>query len=275
MVAANRANIVWSAAATPLQPAVDKLLSAAGLAQVLSNEQQVLLKPNLVEALAPPITTPVSFVEAVIIYLSRQCPKLRIIVGEGTGSLAYDTSHCFAELGYQTLLKYPNVELIDLNRAVCRQMKNPACKRWPEMYLPKLVLTSYLISLPVLKAHSLARVTLTMKNMMGCAPPAYFSGGGPWGKSTFHQGLDEAIYDLNRYRTPDFTLIDGSVGMAHAHLWGPVCNPPVGTILASYDPVAVDACGTMLLKRNWRDVGHIRMADGVLGTAEPSTRLEV
>lgn len=137
------------------------------------------------------------------------------------------------------------------------------------MYLPDLVLDNFLISVPVLKAHSLSRVTLTMKNMMGCAPPAHFQGSGGWGKSSFHQRIDEAVFDLNRYRTPDFTVLDASVGMAQAHLWGPTCKPPVNRIAVSYDPVAIDAYGTTLLKRSWQDIKHIRLAHNVLGIAEP------
>ena len=39
--------------------------------------------------------------------------------------------------------------------------------------------------------------------------------------------------------------------------------------VASYDPVAVDAHGTGLLKKSWKDIGHIKMADGILGKAHP------
>jgi hypothetical protein len=33
--------------------------------------------------------------------------------------------------------------------------------------------------------------------------------------------------------------------------------------------VAIDAYGTSLLKRSWQDIGHIRMANKILGCAEP------
>ena len=81
--------------------------------------------------------------------------------------------------------------------------------------------------------------------------------------------------DLNRYRTPDFTLIDATVGMAEAHLWGPVCDPPPNRLIASFDPVAADACGTALLKRDWRRIGHIALLNGVLGQAEPLEMVEI
>ena len=177
-------------------------------------------------------------------------------------------------LGYLPLARKDNVELLDLNTLPCRHLQNSSCSRWPEMYLPELIFNSYLISVPVLKAHSLSKVTLSMKNMMGCAPPAHYKSRGGWGKAAFHHQIHEAVFDLNRYRKPDFTILDASIGMATAHLWGPTCAPPVGKIAAAYDPVAIDAYGTSLLKKSWQDIDHIRMAHKVLGNAEPLSIVE-
>lgn len=249
--------------------ALTSLLDSADLIETLSTHNKVLIKPNLVEALGPPVTTPVGIIEALIDYLHMHLPELDIIVGEGTGSLQYDTYHCFERLGFLPLSRRNRVELLDLNEEPSRHLSDPSCTRWPDMYLPELLFDSFLLSVPVLKAHSLSKVTITMKNMMGCAPPAHFRQGGGWGKASFHRRIEEAIFDLNRYRTPDFTLLEASIGMAQAHLWGPHCNPPINKICASYDPVAIDAYGTTLLQRSWKDIGHIRMAHQLLGIGEP------
>ena len=143
------------------------------------------------------------------------------------------------------------------------------------MYLPRIVFESFLISVPVLKAHSLAGVTLTMKNMIGLAPPAHYQQGGNWKKASFHQRIQEAVLDLNRYRTPDFTLLDATIGMQEAHLWGPTCDPPPNRLAASFDPVAVDSYGCGLLGIKWDSIGHVRMAHNVLGSAAPLAVVEV
>ncbi|MEN8143305.1 MAG: DUF362 domain-containing protein, partial [Thermodesulfobacteriota bacterium] len=109
----------------------------------------------------------------------------------------------------------------------------------------------------------------TMKNMMGCAPPRHYERGGHWKKAAFHQNVQDAILDLNRYRTPDFTILDATVGMQKAHLWGPVCDPPPNKIVAGVDPVAMDVYGAGLLGRDWRRIGHLAKANGELGYAEP------
>mgnify|MGYP002628921785 FL=1 len=251
------------------------LLDAAGLLSALDDDQTVLIKPNLVEALPPPITTPVDLIAELIHYLHQRLPKLRILIGEGTGSLDYDTVHVFDTLGYSGLARQTGVKLINLNSEPLTRHQRTDCHRWPEMHLPSLLDQVFLLSVPVLKAHSLAGVTLTMKNMMGCAPPSHYQQGGNWGKSGFHLDIQAAISDLNRYRTPDFTLLDASIGMAEAHLWGRHCQPPVGRLAAAFDPVAIDAYGCELLGRSWQHIGHIEKNHGILGQATPLNLVEV
>ncbi len=248
---------------------VPPLLDASGLGVELFNHPLILIKPNLVEAINPPVTTPVGLIASIIDYVRERAPQSTVIIGEGTGSLKYDTFHAFSELGYTRLSVEKNVALMDLNGENLVHMENQEYKRWPEMYLPAILEEAFLLSVPVLKAHTLASVTLTMKNMMGCVPPSHYQGNGAWGKSSFHQGMHEAIFDLNQYRTPDFTLLDATIGMAQAHLWGRHCEPPVNKLAASWDPVAIDSYGTSLLQKNWQDIDHIRLAHGVLGTADP------
>ncbi len=246
---------------------VTSLLDAVALSSHIPKGQTILIKPNVVEALPPPITTPVRLVSLLIAYLQTYLPENRIVVAEGTGSLEYDTYYPFELLGYTTMAKEYGIELIDLNHEKLTRKADPECKRWPVMHLPALLDEVFLISVPVLKAHTLAGVTLSMKNMIGCAPPTHFRGNGHWGKSAFHRQIHEAIFDLNRYRCPDFTLLDASVGMAEAHLWGAPCTPAVNTLGASFDPVTIDAFGASLLGKDWADIPHIRMAHGVLGSA--------
>lgn len=251
------------------QQSLPPLLDAAKLGERLAGEQRILIKPNLVEALQPPITTPAGLVAALIDYIRAATPDALIMIGEGCGALDYDTLHVFTVLGYSDLARRRNIKLVDLNQADLVHCHRDDCRRWPEMHLPELVFDSFVLSVPVLKAHSLAGVTLTMKNMMGIAPPAYYQQGGLWGKASFHDRIQEAILDLNRYRTPDFTVLDATVGMAEAHLWGPTCKPPPHRLAAGFDPVAIDAYGAGLLKKDWRAIGHISQAHQELGIAEP------
>lgn len=266
---------VYTCSFTSWQESVPRLLDAAGLKKRLASVKKVLIKPNLVGPQNPPVTTPVELVEELAAYIHSTCPNLDIIIAEGCGSASNNTWQVFEALGYNRLADLEHVTLMDLNEAPLASMQNSKCRRWPEMHLPKIVFESFLISVPVLKAHSLAGVTLTMKNMIGLAPPAHYQQDGPWKKASFHRGIQEAVFDLNCYRSPDFTLLDATIGMQEAHLWGPTCDPPPNRLAVSYDPVAIDSYGCRLLGIKWQTIGHLAMAHGTLGTAEPVEVSEV
>jgi len=260
---------VYASPAANSDSTVHTLLDASGLPGLVSGARTILIKPNLVNCQGPPVTTPVSLVASVVRYLQNRCTA-EIVIAEGTASAEHDTWHVFRELGYLDLAAAAGVRLLDLNQeeTICRSLEH--CRRWPRMHLPEIVYESFLLSMPVLKAHTLAGVTLTLKNMMGLAPPTHYriSEQG-WKKAAFHHRIHEAIADLNRYRHPDFTLLDASVGMAESHLWGATCQPPVGLLAAGTDPVAIDAWGCGVLGKKWQDIDHIRVLHGELGQAAP------
>ena len=244
---------------------VAEALDAVGAAEVLSAQSKIILKPNLINDSPPPVTTPVNCVEAVVDYC-RTIADAEIVVAEGCGEL--DTDKAFAKLGYEELSSRKGVQLVDLDREDTVDLHNPSLGYLPEFHMPRAMTSGFLISIPVLKAHSMAKVTLSLKNMVGIAPARHYCASA-YRKSALHgrnnRELHRYIVELNQYRKPDLTVLDATVGMAEAHLWGRRCKPPVNRILASFDPVAIDAAGAGLLGFDWRKIDHIRLADGVLG----------
>ncbi|PNU20779.1 hypothetical protein C2E25_05150 [Geothermobacter hydrogeniphilus] len=241
-------------------------LEAIGAREILAEQQTIIIKPNLVTDDPPPVTLPVGAAMVLVRWLRKQT-RARIILAEGTGDQLHSTIKVFDHLGYMDLAERYDLKLIDLNEAPAVELSRDDCPIFPQLYLPEILSDSFVISFAVLKEHSLADVTLSMKNMVGCAPPRFYQQGGMWKKSAFHRQIHEAILDLNRYRKPDLALIDASVGMRDHHLTGRPCDPPPHRLIAGFDPVAVDAAGAMLLGKNWRDIPHIARADGELGNA--------
>jgi uncharacterized protein (DUF362 family) len=236
---------------------VDPCMAAAGAAALLAEGRPVMLKPNLVNDSPHPVTTSPAFCEAVIAFV-RQHTDAPVVIAEGCGDAGLNTQDVFARLGYQDLARRHDVDLLDLNSAPLIRRMDPNCQLFPEMWLPEAVFDHLLISLPVLKAHSLCRFTGSMKNMMGLAPPKHYAGQfGSWKKAAFHHRLDQAIVDLNHYRCPDFTVMDASVGLADYHLGGARCEPPVNRILAGADSRALDREAATLLGLDWKGVGHL------------------
>jgi uncharacterized protein (DUF362 family) len=112
-------------------------------------------------------------------------------------------------------------------------------KKW-EVY-QDVIEADALINIPVAKHHSLAGVTLSMKNWMGAV--------GGW-RSRLHWKLDESIADLAAYFKPSLTILDcvrilktnGPQGGSPAYVKG------LNTVVLGTDQVAVDAFGTSLFE---------------------------
>ncbi|MFW5957717.1 MAG: DUF362 domain-containing protein [Desulfosalsimonas sp.] len=235
---------------------VPEILEKISAGRIIAEQEKILLKPNLVTDSPYPVTTSPLCCGAVIDHVRSCNPGAGIIIAEGTGDPKLRDMKIFDALGYTKLAQQKGVGLIDLNEEPTVRLENPQCKRFPEFYMPEIAMSCFIISLPVLKVHTLSDFTGTMKNMMGFAPPSHYSGGG-WNKAAFHRGLQEAIYDLNRYRCADLSLMDAAVGMADSHLGGRKCDPPAGKLVAGYDPVAVDRICAELLGLDWKKIGHL------------------
>ena len=241
---------------TSYEESVHKALQEIKLEVKLRRRKKILVKPNLIGPMPPPITTPVECVEAVI-HTIRECSNANIVIAEGCGAIDYETDEVFDQLGYRELAKRLKIKLIDLNKEPTVVLRDPSCRVFPEFYMPAIAMDSLIINVPVLKAHTLAGITGAMKNMMGFAPPEHYQQEGFWKKAVFHEQMHESIIELNRYRKPDITVMDATIGMPEAHLDGPECDPPVNKILAGDDPLELDRAAARLLDIDWREVPHL------------------
>jgi uncharacterized protein (DUF362 family) len=253
---------------------VTEAFDAIAAGDRLAQETAVLVKPNLVNSSPHPVTTSPDCCEAVIEYVRRHS-QASVVVAEGCGAAERETDEIFERLGYTAMAARRGVPLVDLNHEPVRRLENASCSVFKEMYLPEIAFTHYIISVPVLKAHSLAVLTGSLKNMMGFAPPKYYSGSrGVWKKAAFHGRMQESVTDLNRYLVPDLTVMDGSVGMAEFHLGGPHCDPPANRIIAGHNPWEVDREAAGLLGLNWEKIGHVAAGFGAFPGGKKQDRGE-
>jgi len=243
---------------TSFAESVKTALDQVGACEILGEQTAILIKPNLLGPQPPPVTTPIECCEAVLDYV-RACSDADVVLGDGCGDPNMDTHEVFVELGYADWALEKRIHLIDLNDAPLEWHENSDCEMFPEISLPEIAFTHYIISVPVLKAHTLSTITGTLKNMMGFAPPRHYSGGrhGCWKKAVFHENLQTAILELNRYRSPDLTVMDASVGLSKSHLGGPECEPPIQKILAGFDPLEIDRRAAELLSLDWMQIDHL------------------
>jgi len=211
-------------------------------------DRPVLIKPNYINARHPStgITTDSRVIEGVVKFLKMHGVE-DIIIGEGSGFA--DTFEAFKVAGVDAVAERWNVKLVDLNRDefVEIEPKNPLALR--KVKIAKTALESTIVSVPKLKPHRLARVTLSLKNMIGAVAP----------KGSMHNPLSEKIVDLVSIIKPSVAVIDGIIaGEGHETSGNPVV---MNIVIAGTDPVAVDAVGSAVMGIPPNTVKHLRLAE--------------
>jgi uncharacterized protein (DUF362 family) len=216
-------------------------------------DKEVIIKPNIVKPAHPPVTTDVRVVEGIIKALNDAGLKDMIIAeGSGTG----DTMDNFEMLGYTKL----GVKLLDLDKEDVVKISVPGHKVWDEIYLPEILMDKFIISVPVLKEHSMCGVTISLKNMVGILPAEHYSGYWTYKKSVIHRdGPDECIADINRILKPDWAVVDATIGMKGSHISGTPIDPPLNLVYASDSPLEADQFGCELLGREWDSIAYLKM----------------
>ncbi|MCI5132827.1 MAG: DUF362 domain-containing protein, partial [Candidatus Electrothrix sp. EH2] len=121
--------IVYTGSFLSWEKSLPPLLDKAALTHHIPAHKTILIKPNSVEILGPPITTPVALVKCLIKYFQENLTN-PIVTAEGCGALAYNTHRCFAELGYTETARETGADLIDLNEEPCQRHTLPQCRRW-------------------------------------------------------------------------------------------------------------------------------------------------
>lgn len=239
---------------------IARALDLIGAGTRLPQHGLIIIKPNLTNSSPPPVTTSVVAAEALYNYCKAQT-KAEIVIGEGCGTGR--TPEVFDALGYTDLANKYGLKLIDFNEAETIILENDNALQLKRFYMPKIVQHAFIISLPVLKDHSLTKTTIAMKNMFGIVPGKFYSGS--WNKSKLHSpSADKSVVDVCLYKKPDLSVVDASVALKGMHLAGKHKN--IGLILAGFDPVAVDTLGSKLLGHNPKKLAYLTLANGRLGS---------
>jgi len=266
-----------------LETSLLRIFEAMKMQEVLKKEKRILLKPNLTTNLPYPVTTDPKFVKQ-IIEIIRNFSDLEIIICEGSGGC--DTKRAFEELGYEEISKEFGVKLVDLNKEERVKLRNERALKLKEVWLPKILFSGYLISLPIPKEHSSALFTCALKNQFGIylskkAIKEYdkekfereeilvvkeiFEKG--WNKGELHSiGVHESIFDLNLYRKPDAVICDGRIGVKGHELGGEEFK--IGRIFSSFDPVAIDSYLASIFGIDWKRIKYLVYSNSILGKAE-------
>jgi uncharacterized protein (DUF362 family) len=226
------------------------------LAEILTNQfahfreacplagKRVVIKPNLVEYRRERvINTDPRVVDAVITMCKKE-GAAEIIVAEGPGHWR-NVQFLVKESGLGAVLEKHGVRFVDINHDEPVKVLNLGrLTRLDHLYMSRTVLgADVLISLPKLKMHHWAGVTLSLKNLFGTLPGICYG----WPKNELHwRGIPQSIVDINCTHGPNLAIVDGIIGMEGD---GPLHGTAkyVGALIMGVDPVAVDATGARLM----------------------------
>lgn len=221
---------------------VDEVLAAlGGMKNFVKAGETVVVKPNI--GWDRPVELAANTHPLVVRRVIEHCLEAgakRIQVFDRSSN---DPRRCYVASGIQEAVEglgSKRVSIEHMERRAYQDLdigQGVELTRW-SFYQPALEADRF-INLPIAKHHSISRLTLGMKNVMGVI-------GGDRGM--LHRRLDEALSDINSVVHSDLTLIDATRIL--------VANGPQGgrledvrqseTLVASADIVAADALATTL-----------------------------
>jgi uncharacterized protein (DUF362 family) len=241
-----------------LDKIVEQGLREIGINDSSVKDKKILLKPNLVEVdrSAPQVNTHPALVRAVAETFTRM-GAASVIVAEGSGH-CLDTLLVFESSGLRDALSEGRFRFVDINyQEPLLFEKRVNFSKLPFLAFPRVLQeVDWVVSMPKMKTHHWAGVTLSMKNLFGMMPGSYYG----WPKNVLHQaGLDQSIADIALTLRPQLAIVDGIVGMEGD---GPIMGDPVqsGVIVMGTDLPAVDATCARIMAVDPRKVPHLVMA---------------
>jgi uncharacterized protein (DUF362 family) len=245
-----------------------------GVDEVLMEKQRIMLKPNLVGEESTYTTKP-EVIKALAELFKKAGKDICIAEGSAAANgfnfknnIQYRTKkpeildpmqqYVFDKLGYTALAKDLEIPLINLHSGEMVDLKVEDGLMFDKITVHKSVAeTDLLCSVPMMKTHVLATVTLGMKNLIGVYPGSvYYSV-----RSFLHDraaeknspGIAYEIVDMARASKLGLTVIDASIAMEGN---GPSDGELVkmDLIIAGTNPLATDMVAANIMGFETREI---------------------
>lgn len=260
-----------------VEEAIDLL---GGIKKVTEGRNRIMLKPNLVSD-SPAATTKPEVVRTVARLMLKEGKD--VMIGEGSAA-AYpfnvsDTDifrtnkreildgmqqHVFDALGYSEMARSLNIPLINLHSGDIVDVPLAAGYASKSVKIHRSLTDVDLVcSVPMMKTHQLATVTLAMKNLIGLYPGTVYYSVRSWlhdrAAEAGSEGIAYEIIDMNNAVKTGLSVIDASSAMEGN---GPSDGTLVdmGLIIAGTSPLAADIAGTLLMGFDPDEVPAINLA---------------
>ena len=234
-----------------------------GMGRFVSTGDRVVVKPNVVTARPPELAVTTNpYVVAAVVKLALEAGAKDVVVLDGPTSAARNAfevsliAPAVAAAGGR--VKYVS----DRDYATVAIPKGRILKEAP--LLSDVFDADVFINVPIAKTHDLARLTMSMKNLMGIMGE---------GRASIHQDFQQKIVDLGTLVRPHLVVLDAFRILVRN---GPTGGDPADvrapkTCIAGIDPVAVDSLGTSLFGMRPSDLEYlVNAGDQGLGVTDLS-----
>jgi uncharacterized protein (DUF362 family)/NAD-dependent dihydropyrimidine dehydrogenase PreA subunit len=242
-----------------IENAVKKAISlVGGMESVVTKGDNVYLKPNFV---APRdsfkgVTTNLEIVRVVAEEV-RRCGGIPVLFE--TPAIEFEKEKVYDVLGVYDFARKNEIGL--MNGSVdFMKVPVPGGKVFKSLKIPRILHQAKIINLPKLKTHVSAKMTCSMKNLIGLLPNAE--------KRSVHiRGVHASIADICEVFRPILTVVDAITCMEGD---GPTYGDKVdlGLIVSGKGTVSIDKICSQIIGLPWEEVEYIRLAAGGLNREE-------
>lgn len=250
--AADKTDLAVAHGASPSKITRAAIDAMGGMKKFISRGDIVVIKPNMAWDRTPEQaanTNPEVVAEVVKMCYEAGAKKVKVF-----DRTVNDPRRCYVQSGIADAVRVLGAEVsyVDERKFKDMDIKGEAMKSWP-LYTD-IFEADKVINIPVAKHHSLAKLTMSMKNWMGVM-------GGS--RRQIHQKLDESLVDLSMFIKPTLTILDAvRILTANGPQGGNLADvKKLDTVIAGVDQVAIDSFGATLFGMKGSDLGYVKIAN--------------
>ena len=247
-------------------------------APIIKDSREVYIKVNGIDFKKHAYTSP-EVLREVIKYCIEKGAKVYVMENATQANM---TRIVFSINGYKKVCDDLGAEIIYLDEETSEVFEfsgKPSSSERADGYnlkefrLPKTIVkiinerdSKTYINLPKLKTHSMARVTLGIKNQWGF--PQHADRG-----KDHNFNLHSKLVDVYELIQPDITIIDGTEGTINGHYpptnWEEKLVIPFNILIGGRDTLSVDVVGARIFGLSLEEVPHLKIAsERGLGVAD-------
>ena len=215
---------------------------------------KVFIKPNFTfPYYKEGVTTNPKLLEHLITILKSKADT--VIIGESDGgNHSWKAQTAFKNHGMYEICQKNEVELVNLSELPSETVESKILSKHVKVELPRLLLEDVdcFISIPVLKVHSMTKISLSIKNLWGCVPNTM--------RVLEHQNLAYKLALIANLVKPKIAVIDGTYALnKHGPMYGEVIK--TNLIIVADNPLAADVLGTKVMGFSPQRIEHLAIAD--------------